>query len=297
LARQIATDRENKTYLPGIVIPPQVVVSSDIAAVLENVEIVFLVVPSHTVRDTCQLMFPYVNADIMYVSATKGIENESLMRMSEVINEVLSRKFPPRIAVLSGPSFALETARGDPTAIVVGAKEEREARRIQQEFSGENVRLYTNTDVTGIEIGGAVKNVIAIAAGVISGLGFGSNTLAGLITRGLAEITRLATAMGGRPETLAGLAGLGDLVLTCTGQLSRNRSVGIQLGQGRKLREILEDMTMVAEGIRTTKSTRHLAKKFGVEIPITEQMYAIMYMDKSPHLAIRDLMERELKEE
>ncbi|MBI1745790.1 MAG: NAD(P)-dependent glycerol-3-phosphate dehydrogenase [Acidobacteria bacterium] len=296
LAATIRRQRENTEYLPSCPIPESVFVSSEPEAVLHEAEIVLSVMPSHTVRAVFTVMKPYLKRDMVFVSATKGIENDSLMRMTQVIGDVLGSP-PPALAVLSGPAFALEVVSGDPTAIVLASEDDATSHMLQRELYGRNLRTYTNRDVIGVEIGGAVKNVIAIAAGVVRGLGFGSNTLAGLITRGLTEITRLVTALGGKAETMAGLAGLGDLVLTCTAQLSRNRSVGVQLGQGKALSEIVGPMRMVAEGVRTTKSTLNLAGRAGVEMPITEQMYSILFEGKSPSLALRSLMERELKGE
>jgi glycerol-3-phosphate dehydrogenase (NAD(P)+) len=246
-------------------------------------------------------MLPYLDArgaaKIIFVSATKGLEHDSLARMSEVIGEVFREKFVPRVATLSGPSFALEVARGDPTAVVIASGDLNVASEIQHEFSSSTLRLYTNDDIVGVELGGAVKNVIALAAGVCAGLGLGANTIAALITRGLSEMTRLAVAMGGRRDTLAGLAGLGDLVLTATGTLSRNRSVGVELGKGRKLTEILSHMRMVAEGVGTTSATLALARKHNVDMPITEQMHAVLREDRAPSAAIRELMERPLTKE
>jgi len=217
--------------------------------------------------------------------------------MSEVLHQVISAKFLPRVAALSGPSFALEVARGDPTAVVIASRDLQLASSIQEEFSGPTFRLYTNDDLLGVELGGAVKNVIALAAGICHGLGLGHNTLAALITRGLAEMARLAVTLGARPETLAGLAGMGDLVLTCTGALSRNRSVGIELAKGRPLAEILSGMRMVAEGVSTTAATLELARAARVEMPITEQMNAVLHEGRSPRDAIREMMERRLKQE
>jgi glycerol-3-phosphate dehydrogenase (NAD(P)+) len=232
-----------------------------------------------------------------FVSATKGLEPKTLLRMTEVIEQVLTPKFWPRVAVISGPSFALEVARGDPTAIVAASTDRMLASELQEQLSGPTLRVYTNDDVAGVELGGAVKNVIAIAAGVAEGLGLGHNTIAALITRGLAEMTRLGTAFGARKETLAGLAGMGDLVLTCTGQLSRNRSVGVELGRGKKLEEILASTRMVAEGVGTTAAARALALRLGIEMPITKQMYGVLYEGRAPHDAIQELMERPLKAE
>jgi glycerol-3-phosphate dehydrogenase (NAD(P)+) len=242
-------------------------------------------------------MLDYLTPDMLFVSATKGIENGTLLRMSEVISEVVSPIFRPRVAVLSGPTFAREVARGDPTALVVASRDAELARIIQAAFSGPTFRLYTNSDPVGVELGAALKNVIAIGAGIVQGLGLGSNAAAALITRGLAEITRLATLAGGAPLTLAGLAGLGDLVLTCNGELSRNRRVGIELAKGRQINEIIEEMRMVAEGVETTYAAVDLARRYSVEMPIVEQMYAILRLRRPPRDAIRELMERSLKGE
>jgi glycerol-3-phosphate dehydrogenase (NAD(P)+) len=236
----------------------------------------------------------------LIVSATKGIENETYKRMTEVAAEVIggASAVPPRIAALSGPSFAKEVARGDPTAITVASTDAELAATVQREFSDGLFRIYTNDDVVGVELGGSLKNVIAIAAGVVEGLGLGHNSAAALITRGLAEITRLAVACGANRDTLAGLAGMGDLVLTCTGGLSRNRTVGVELGRGRKLSDIMAEMHgMVAEGVLTTNAALGLAAQQGIEMPITEQIYAVLHEEKSPQDAIRELMSRPGKEE
>jgi glycerol-3-phosphate dehydrogenase (NAD(P)+) len=241
-------------------------------------------------------MKPHLNSRMTFVSATKGIENDTFLRMSEVIQQVLQASpggFTPRLAALSGPSFAKEVAKGDPTAITVASADSGLTETVQREFSDPNFRVYSNDDPVGVELGGSLKNIIAIAAGVVDGLGLGYNTAAALITRGLAEITRLTVACGGRRETMAGLAGLGDLVLTCTGGLSRNRSVGVELGKGRKLEEIIAGMHgMVAEGVLTTNAAVGLARKMSVEMPITEQMHAILQEGKAPKEAIRELMTR-----
>jgi glycerol-3-phosphate dehydrogenase (NAD(P)+) len=297
LVNEINQHRRNSLYLGEFTIPTGVEASNELQFCLEGVEIVLTVIPSHHCRQVYGLMLPYLNPAMIFVSATKGLENPSPQRMSEVIRSVLLPTFPPRVAVISGPSFAKEVAKGDPTALVVASDERDVAELVQREFSGPSLRLYTNCDVTGVELGGAVKNVIALAAGVCAGLGYGSNSMAALITRGLAEMTRLALACGGRQETLAGLTGLGDLVLTCTGGLSRNRTVGFQLGQGQKLSDIVRDMRMVAEGIMTTRATRQLAETYHVEMPITEQMDFVLHRDKSPLEAIRDLMDRRLRNE
>jgi glycerol-3-phosphate dehydrogenase (NAD(P)+) len=256
--------------------------------------------PSQRCRALFTAMKPMLRHDVMIVSATKGLEERSLLRMTEVIAQVLGTgsSSRPRIGALSGPSFSHEVARGDPTALTVASQDAELAQTIQQEFTDQSFRVYTNSDVAGVELGGSLKNVIAIAAGICHGLGLGHNSVAALITRGLAEMTRLAVACGGRPETMAGLAGLGDLVLTCTGGLSRNRSVGVELGRGRKLPEILAGMHgMVAEGVFTTTAAVGLANAHGVEMPIAEQMHAILHEGKSPRDAMRDLMARTGKSE
>jgi len=293
--------RENSVYLPGMRVPDDAEVTGDLGEALADAEIVLGVMPSAHARTTYRAMLPYLDArssaNTIFVSATKGLEHDSLARMSEAIAETIGEKFPPRVAVLSGPSFALEVARGDPTAVVIASSDLQVATEIQREFSGSTLRLYTNDDVVGVEMGGAVKNVIALAAGVCAGLGLGANTIAALITRGLSEMTRLAMALGGSRDTLAGLAGLGDLVLTATGGLSRNRSVGVELGKGRQLAEIISHMRMVAEGVGTTSATLALARKHKVDMPITEQMYAVLHEGRPPKAAIRELMERQLKKE
>jgi glycerol-3-phosphate dehydrogenase (NAD(P)+) len=296
----IAQHRVNEKFLPGQTIPACVMPCPDLAEALEGASIVVSVMPSQHCRRLFQQMQPHLRAETMIVSATKGLEEKSLLRMTEVIAQVChSGGMPaPRIGALSGPSFALEAARGDPTAIAVASQDKELARTVQQEFSHASFRVYTNEDPVGVELGGALKNTIAIAAGVSAGLGLGHNSVAALITRGLAEMTRLVVACGGKAETMAGLAGLGDLVLTCTGGLSRNRSVGVELGRGRKLPEILAAMHgMVAEGIFTTTAAVGLAQARGVEMPITEQMHAILHDGKDPRTAIYELMTRSSKSE
>jgi glycerol-3-phosphate dehydrogenase (NAD(P)+) len=297
LVESINHRRRNALYLPEFELPERVSASHALETVLDGAEIVLTVVPSHHCRAVYESMLPSLHPGMLLVSATKGIETASLLRMSEIIRAVTAPVFQARVAVISGPSFAKEVAKGDPTAIVVASEDLELAQLIQQEFSSPALRLYTNTDVTGVELGGAVKNVIAIAAGVCAGLGFGFNSLAALVTRGLSEMTRLAVACGGKRKTLGGLAGLGDLLLTCTGELSRNRSVGVQLGQGRKLSEIVSGTRMIAEGVLTTTATLALARKHQAEMPITEQMDAVLHHGKSPREAIRELMERRLKGE
>lgn len=293
LVERMAASRINDVFLPGFRLPDNVEPVSDLKLALAEAGIVVGVMPSRFARAVYSSMLPHVDAGMRFVSATKGLENGTLLRMSEVAREIIGKNF----AVLSGPTFAREVARGEPTAVVISSDDGELAVSIQREFSGPSFRLYTNDDPVGVEIAAALKNTIAIGAGICQGLGLGHNSIAALITRGLAEITRLALAMGGQPRTLAGLAGLGDLVLTCTGELSRNRSVGIELAKGRKLSEIVSSMTMIAEGVETTSAARDLARKFKVDLPITEQMDSILRGGRSPREAIRDLMERALKTE
>jgi glycerol-3-phosphate dehydrogenase (NAD(P)+) len=296
----IAASRENVKFLRGYRIPESVTPTNNLEVALEEAETVVSVMPSHHCRTLFTQMRNYLRPNMLLVSATKGLENESLLRMTQVIDEVISEAdgFHPRVGALSGPSFAKEVARGDPTAITIATADAELAQSVQREFSDPSFRVYTNDDVIGVELGGALKNIIAIAAGVCDGLGLGHNSVAALITRGLAEITRLVLAAGGRRETMAGLAGLGDLVLTCTGELSRNRSVGVELGRGRKLNDIIAGMHgMVAEGVRTTAAAVGLSRQLGVEMPITEQMHLILQNDKSPREAIHELMTRSGKSE
>jgi glycerol-3-phosphate dehydrogenase (NAD(P)+) len=297
LAARIAATRENDVYLPGFCLPANVSVGTDLKAALAGAGMVLGVMPSRHARTLYTAMLPHLDPSSTLVSATKGIERESLLRMSEVIGEVVRPRFEPRIAVLSGPTFAREIAQGEPAAVVVASIDPAVAQQVQAAFSGPTFRLYTNSDPIGVEVAAALKNVIAIGAGVCQGLGLGSNILAALITRGLAEITRLAVAMGGQPRTLAGLAGLGDLVLTCSGDLSRNRKVGIELAHGRSLAEITGSMRMIAEGVETCDAAVALGRKFQVDLPIIQQMYAVLHASKSPREALRDLMERSLKGE
>ncbi len=296
--KQIAEAGENTLFLPGFPIPAEIAITAEDAAVAEA-EIVVSVVPSEFLRPTLARLRPYFHPGQIVISASKGVENHSFLRMSEVIAASLAEagvKLP--VGALSGPSFALEVAQGQPTAITVAFDDPAIASRIQQEFSCESLRLYTSTDVIGVELGGALKNVIAIAAGVAAGVGLGYNSAAALMTRGIAEITRLAVACGGRRETLAGLSGVGDLVLTCTGSLSRNRTVGQELGRGGKLPEILASLGgKVAEGVLTTRAALGLARQHGIEMPIAEQMELILNEGKDPREAIKALMLRPGREE
>jgi glycerol-3-phosphate dehydrogenase (NAD(P)+) len=289
----IAERRTNDLFLPGTRIPECVTPTTSLADALRDAEVVLSVMPSHHVRRLFTQMLPHLHDGMVFVSATKGVEDKSYMRITEVIAEVVGGKFAPHLVAVSGPSFAKEVAKGDPTAITAASSDDELARRVQKDLSDPRFRVYTNRDVVGVELGGALKNVIAIAAGVCDGLGLGHNSIAALVTRGLAEITRLSLTCGGHIETMAGLAGLGDLVLTCTGGLSRNRSVGVELGKGRKLQDIIAGMHgMVAEGVLTTNAAVGLATKHKVEMPITQQMHAILHQGKTPGEAIRELMSR-----
>lgn len=297
LAERMQNARENDVFLPGALLKDNIAVTSRLAEAVEEAEIVLGVMPSHHARRVYDDLLPHLEENMLIVSATKGLENGTLLRMSQVINDVVGNRFPPRVGVFSGPTFAREVVRGEPAAVVIASHDIGLARAVQTAFSGPALRLYTNSDPVGVELGAALKNVVAIAAGVCAGLGLGSNTLAALITRGLAEITRMAVAAGGQSQTLSGLAGLGDLVLTCTGELSRNRHVGFELGQGRKLAEILAGMRMVAEGVHTTYAAMELSQRLAVELPITRQVHAILREGRDPREALRELMERSLKEE
>src|ERR1041384_7649342 len=287
----------NPVYLAGQEITGDVQATTDTSAALHDAEIVILAAPSHATRALLKLLAEDVRAEMILVSATKGLEVETGQRISEIVRDVLGAACAARFVCLSGPSFAQEVAARQPTAIVAASADQRLCETVQAALSFENLRVYTNTDVVGTELGGAVKNVVAVAAGMGSGLGLGANSIAALITRGLAEIVRLATAEGARLETLMGLAGLGDLVLTCTGTLSRNRFVGQELGRGRKLDEILAGMHEVAEGVRTTRAVKLLAARLNVELPITEQVHAVLYEARSVRAAVEQLMARPLRSE
>lgn len=295
LPERLRTSRVNETYLPGFEIPDNVAPTDSLAEAANGAATVLLVVPSRFLRATLGRLRPHLCGTEELVSATKGIEQGTLARMSEVIRDETGWQAP--VAVLSGPTFAREIARGEPAAVVIASPDEQQATRIQQQFSGPTFRLYTNIDPVGVEIGAALKNVVAIGAGIVQGLGLGNNTTAALVTRGLAEITRLAVAAGGRPETLAGLAGLGDLLLTCTGDLSRNRGVGIELAKGRSLQAILGGTKMIPEGVDTTAAAVALADRLRVDMPITRQMDQVLHSGKSPRDAIRELMDRALRSE
>ncbi len=295
----IEANHRNSVFLPGQQIPESVHCTSDFAEALNDAHIVVTAMPSQHCRRLFQQIAAHLSPKTLVVSATKGLEQTTLLRMSEVVCQVANdSNIRCRVGAMSGPTFAAEVARGDPTAITIASKDSELATIVQREFSDPAFRVYTNDDLVGVELGGSLKNIIAIAAGVCHGLNLGHNSVAALITRGLAEITRLAVACGGRAETLSGLAGLGDLVLTCTGALSRNRSVGVELGRGRKLPEIVAGMHgMVAEGIFTTSAAVQLAKARGIDMPITDQMYVVLNQGKSPHDAIQSLMTRTSKPE
>jgi len=297
LAQQIAETHQNARYLPGVSLLPELVVTADLEQALADANLVVLAVPSHALREVVTRASGALPSSASIVSATKGIENESLMLMREVIIDVIGSDIDHRLAVLSGPSFAHEVAMGLPTAVVVASSSAEVALAVQERCANERLRVYTSDDPVGVELGGALKNVIAIAAGACDGLGYGHNSRAALITRGLAEIVRLSMAKGGNALTLAGLAGLGDLVLTCTGELSRNRTVGVEMGRGRRLPDVLNRLGHVAEGVRTAKSAYDLGRKFNVEMPITTEVYRVLYEGKAPKQAVNDLMARALRPE
>lgn len=291
--------RQNQAYLPGFTFPPALQPVATVKEAVQRTDIVCMVVPSHGYRSVFEQVVQNGGDGTVYISATKGIENDSLKTMTQVMAEILqgTGRELSQCAVLSGPSFAKEVARKVPTAITIGCRESQTAHLLQELFSTRFFRVYTSTDVIGLEISAALKNIIAVAAGICDGLEFGDNARAALITRGLAEMTRLGVILGANQETFFGLSGLGDLVLTCTGALSRNRHVGIELGRGKSLDSILKSMNMVAEGVKTTKSVHDLVVKLDIEMPILEQVYQVLYGNKDCNAAVRDLLSRELKSE
>lgn len=297
VADDINRVHENRKYLDGIVLDGSLRATAEMAEALDGADLVVAVSPSHTMREVMAQAAPHIEHGALVVSASKGIENQSLKTMDAVLEDVLPPSVTRTACFLSGPSFAREVGLGHPTAVTVASADEGAARRAQAAFQTRSFRVYTSPDVRGVELGGSVKNVIAIAAGVVEGLGFGYNTQAALITRGLAEIMRLGAALGAQPQTLAGLAGIGDLILTCTGGLSRNRTVGVELGKGRPLEEILAGMHMVAEGVRTARSTRDLARREGVEMPIVEAVHAMLFEGLDARGAVEQLMLRAPKPE
>jgi len=294
---EVAQHHQNSHYLPGIPLSPRIAPTLNLEEAVRGAEVVVCAAPSHAHREVMSRAAPHLADGAVIVTVAKGIENDSLMTMTEVLEQVLPEARHPYIAVLSGPSFAKELAAGFPTVVTVASRWEKTSKKCQAIFQTETFRSYTSTDVVGVQLGGALKNVIAIGAGMSDGLGFGHNARAALITRGLAEITRMAVKLGGNPLTLAGLAGLGDLVLTCTGELSRNRRVGFELGQGKSLQEILSGMHQVAEGVKTARSAKDLVQKTGVELPICEQIYAIAHEGKPARQAFIELMSRQPKSE
>jgi glycerol-3-phosphate dehydrogenase (NAD(P)+) len=297
LAEETQRTRENRVYLPGFILPPNISVTPSLEEAVRNRPYILSVVPSHTVRTVSKQLGPHLAGNAIIVSASKGIEIDTLMPLSDVLRETLPPKFQNRLCFLSGPSFAREVAQKLPTAVALASYDPDAGSLVQKLMSTPYFRVYTNADVIGVELGGSVKNVIAIAAGVLEGLGFGYNTMAALLTRGLAEMARLGTALGADPRTFSGLAGMGDLVLTCTGGLSRNRTLGVRLGKGEKLEDILKSAKTVAEGVKTAKAARELARKNGIEMPIVEEIYRILYEGKDPLQATKDLMGRALKGE
>jgi len=297
ILREALETRENSAFLPGCRFPDIVGFTGDLRESATFGEVVFIAVPSQYCRAVYARIAPALRREQVVVSLTKGFDKKTLMRMSQVMEEVFRPHVRPRLAVLSGPSFAKEVAAGHPTALVIASRDTAAAREVQHLISSLTLRAYTSTDVTGVEVAGALKNVVAIAAGIADSMKFGLNTRAALITRGLVEISNLGLALGARRETFAGLAGIGDLVLTCTGELSRNHRVGHELGKGRTLREILSGMRMVAEGVHTTVAARRISRALGVEMPISEEIYQVLYRGKPPKKAVEELMSRALKAE
>jgi glycerol-3-phosphate dehydrogenase (NAD(P)+) len=296
VARSV-TESHRNPYLEDVDLPPSLRASTDMAEAVDGARLVLSVSPSQFVGRVMAEAAPRIDPDALVVSASKGIEMATLRRMDQVLDDTLPERLMDRFSVLSGPSFAAEVARGAPTAVVAASRDPDATKRVQEVFQTGYFRVYTNPDVVGVELGGALKNVIALAAGVAAGLGFGHNTMAALVTRGLAEMRRLGLALGARKATFAGLAGMGDLVLTCTGTLSRNRTVGYRLGKGEPLASILDDMSAVAEGVKTAEAVHELAGRHGVEMPISEQVYAIVHEGRSPSDALQALMLRDPKPE
>ncbi len=295
VARSINEERENRLFLPEIILEKNLRASNDLAGVVSGKDMVLMVAPTHETRRVAGIAAQHIPDDAIVVSASKGIENQTLLTMTGVLGELLPGR--DRLAAISGPSFAIEVAQKTPTVVTAAASRIDIANDVQAIFAAPHFRVYTNTDVIGVELGGAIKNVIAIASGIVDGLGLGLNTRAALITRGLAEIRRLGIRMGANPHTFAGLAGVGDLILTCTGTLSRNHTVGKMIGEGKKLDDILAEMRMVAEGVKTAKSVYNLSKSLNVEMPIADSVYAVLYDDLEPAAGVYQLMTRSLKGE
>jgi len=297
VAEEIRKTSHNPTYLPELLIPSSVYITTDFETAAEASDFWGVAVPSQNLRERMEALRPHAHKDVRMVALSKGIENETLLTMSQVLDDVFEQVPREQIGTLYGPSHAEEVAEGRPTAIVAASSDETEARRIQKMFMTERLRVYVNTDVLGVEIGGSAKNVLAIAAGIADGVSYGDNAKAALVTRGLAEIRRLGQALGADPQTFAGLAGIGDLVVTCMSRHSRNRHVGEQISSGKSLEQVVDEMEMVAEGVRTTRSVYNLAKQHGVEMPITEAVHAILFDDKSPRKMVKRLMTRSAKHE
>ena len=297
LAGETTRTRENRVYLPGFTLPAGINVTSSMETTVAGKAVILSVVPSHTVRAVSKQFVPFLSGDAVIVSASKGIEIDTLMPLSEVFRDILPKQYHNRLCFLSGPSFAKEVAQKMPTAVALASYDPVIGKKAQEIFSNAYFRVYTNPDVIGVELAGSLKNVVAIAAGVLEGMGYGYNTSAALITRGLAEMARLGVAMGGNLQTFSGLAGMGDLVLTCTGGLSRNRTLGVRLGKGEKLNDIMSNVRTVAEGVKTARAARDLARKYNVDMPVVDEVYQILYEDKDPKRAVKALMKRELKAE
>lgn len=297
LCRQLKETRQNTVFLPDIVLSENLRPTNDLANVVSGKDLLLVVVPSHVMRQVIGQMAGHIGPGTILVSASKGIENETLMTMAGVIDQAMGGIEESRFAVLSGPSFAKEVAQGLPTVVTVASRDADCAQTVQLVFATPGFRVYTHDDVIGVELGGSVKNVIAIAAGIVDGMALGLNTRAALITRGMTEIRRLGLAMGAHPRTFTGLAGIGDLVLTCTGDLSRNHTVGKKIGQGMTLKEVLADMRMVAEGVKTARSVYNLSRRLAVEMPISHAIYHILHEDLDPKAALHQLMTRDLKSE
>ena len=294
LAEETALIHENRVFLPGFGLPASLKVTSSLETAVKDKSILLLVMPSHTVRTVTKQLRPFLSDNAVIICASKGIELDTLMLLSDVLKDVLPEAVHDRLCFLSGPSFAKEVAQKMPTAITLAAYDPEIGEKAQDVLSNTYFRVYTNPDVIGVELAGSLKNVVAIAAGVLQGMGYGYNSMAALLTRGLVEMARLGSSMGANPLTFSGLAGMGDLVLTCTGGLSRNRSLGVRLGKGEQLNDIIKGMKTVAEGVKTAKASRDLAKKYNINMPIVEEVYQILYEQKDPNQAANDLMNREL---
>jgi len=296
-ANEINIQHTNAKYLPSTVLPKNLKATADIAEAVEHAEVIVMAVPTKGIRETCEKMLQTLNKKVLFVHVSKGIEPDTLMRISEIMHEEIPAKFIEDVVVLSGPSHAEEVVQHHPTTVASACENVASAERIQDLFMNQYFRVYTNEDVVGVEIGGALKNVIALAAGAVDGLGFGDNAKAALITRGLAEISRLGVKIGANPLTFAGLAGMGDLIVTCTSVHSRNWRAGNMLGKGLSLDEILDQMGMVVEGVRTTQAAHQLAEKYNVSMPISEALYSVLFEGKDPHKVVEELMLREKTQE